>query len=304
MSRFGRVLTAMVTPFDAEGRLDLDAARTLARHLQSHGNDGLVVAGTTGESPVLTDDERLSLFAAVAEAVTIPVVAGTGTNDTHHSVEMTREASKLGVAGVLAVCPYYNRPSQAGIEAHVMAIAMATDLPVVVYDIPIRTGRKISSALLLKLAREVPNVLALKDAAGNPGETAGVISSAPDGFEVYSGDDSMTLPLLAVGAVGVIGVATHWTGDDHQLLFDLWEKGDVEGARLVNSRLLESFAFETGDDAPNPLPTKAMMRHMGIEVGDARLPMGPAPAAVHARAGDVLANLERWRAAFPNRPDR
>jgi 4-hydroxy-tetrahydrodipicolinate synthase len=294
----------MVTPFDADGRLDLDAARNLARHLQSHGNDGLVVAGTTGESPVLTDEERLGLFAAVAEAVTIPVVAGTGTNDTHHSVEMTRQASKLGVAGVLAVCPYYNRPSQAGIEAHVTAMSMATDLPVVVYDIPVRTGRKISTALLLKLAREVPNELALKDAAGNPGETAGVISSAPEGFEVYSGDDSMTLPLLAVGAVGVIGVATHWTGDDHQMMFDMWEKGDVEGARLVNARMLESFAFETGDDAPNPLPTKAMLGHMGIEVGDARLPMGPAPAAVHARAIDVLANLERWRAAFPNRPDR
>ena len=304
MPRFGRVLTAMVTPFDGDGRLDLDAARDLARHLEAHGNDGLVVAGTTGESPVLTDEERLSLFAAVAEAVTIPVVAGTGTNDTHHSVEMTREASKLGVAGVLAVCPYYNRPSQAGIEAHVTAMSMATDLPVVVYDIPVRTGRKISTALLLKLAREVPNVLALKDAAGNPGETAGVISSAPAGFEVYSGDDSMTLPLLAVGAVGVIGVATHWTGDDHQLMFDLWEKGDIEGARLVNARMLESFSFETGDDAPNPLPTKAMLRHMGIEVGDARLPMGPAPAAVHARAGEVLANLERWRASFPNRPDR
>ena len=303
MSRFGRVLTAMVTPFDVDGRLDLDAARNLARHLQSHGNDGLVVAGTTGESPVLTDEERLSLFAAVAEAVTIPVVAGTGTNDTHHSVEMTREATTLGVAGVLAVCPYYNRPSQAGIEAHVTAMSMATDLPVVVYDIPVRTGRKISTALLLKLAREVPNVLALKDAAGNPGETAGVVSSAPDGFEVYSGDDSMTLPLLAVGAVGVIGVATHWTGDDHQLMFDLWEKGDTEGARLVNSRMLESFAFETGDDAPNPIPTKAMMRHIGIDVGQARLPMGVAPEFVERRAPEVLANLQRWRDAFPERPE-
>jgi 4-hydroxy-tetrahydrodipicolinate synthase len=304
MARFGRVLTAMVTPFDADGRLDLDAARALARHLQAHGNDGLVVAGTTGESPVLSDDERLSLFAAVAEAVTIPVVAGTGTNDTHHSVEMTRQATKLGVAGILAVCPYYNRPSQAGIEAHVTAMSMATDLPVVVYDIPVRTGRKISTELLLKLAREVPNVAALKDAAGNPGATAGVISSAPTGFEVYSGDDAMTLPLLAVGAVGVIGVATHWTGEDHQLMFDLWEKGDVEGARLVNTRMLESFAFETGDDAPNPLPTKAMLRHMGLEVGDARLPMGPPPAAVRARAPEVLVNLDRWRAAYPNRPDR
>ncbi len=122
-------------------------------------------------------------------------------------------------------------------------------------------------------------MLVLKDAAGNPGETAALVSSAPEGYEVYSGDDGMTLPLLASGAVGVIGVATHWTGSDHQDLFDLWEKGDVVGARLVNSRLLESFAFETGDDAPNPLPTKAMLRVLGLPVGQARLPMGPAPAA-------------------------
>jgi len=302
MARFGRVLTAMVTPFDAEGALDLDAARRLARHLQDEGNEGLVVAGTTGESPTLTDDERLALFAAVVEAVTVPVIAGTGTNDTAHSVHLTTEAAALGVAGILAVTPYYNRPSQAGIEAHIRAMAGASELPVVVYDIPVRTGRKISTALLLKLAREVPNVLALKDAAGNPGETAGLISSAPAGYEVYSGDDAMTLPLLAVGAVGTIGVATHWTADDHRTMFDLWEKGDVEGARLVNARMLESFAFETGDDAPNPLPSKAMMRHLGFEVGDARLPMGPAPEFVHQRAVEVWANLQRWRAAFPERP--
>ena len=197
MPHFGRVLSAMVTPFDDEGELDLDVAVELARYLQSHGHDGLVVAGTTGEAPVLTDDERLSLFAAVIEAVTIPVVAGTGTNDTRHSVHLTREAKALGAAGILAVCPYYNRPSQAGIEGHVRAIADASDLPVMVYDIPIRTGRKITTATLLRLAREVPNVVALKDAAGNPGETAALISSAPAGFEVYSGDDVMTLPLLA-----------------------------------------------------------------------------------------------------------
>jgi len=143
------------------------------------------------------------------------------------------------------VTPYYNRPSQAGIEAHMHAIAAASNLPVVVHDIPVRTGRKISSALLLKLAREVPTVVALKDAAGNPGETANVIAQAPLGYEVYSGDDSLTLPLLAVGAVGVIGVATHWTAPDHRQMFDLWEKGDIEGARQVNARMLESFAFET-----------------------------------------------------------
>jgi 4-hydroxy-tetrahydrodipicolinate synthase len=306
MARFGRVLTAMVTPFDADGRLDLDVARTLARYLQDNGNDGIVVAGTTGEAPVLTDDERLSLFAAVIEAVSIPVIAGTGTNDTAHSVHMTTEAQALGAAGVLAVCPYYNRPSQAGIAAHIRAMAVATTLPVMVYDIPVRTGRKINTATLLSLF-ETPNIVALKDAAGNPGETAALINAAANAeldVEVYSGDDGLTLPLLAVGAVGVVGVATHWTGPDHQEMFDLWEKGDVVGARLVNSRMLESFAFETGDDAPNPIPTKAMMRHLGIPVGQARLPMGDAPAFVEERAPLVAANLQRWRNAFPHRPDR
>lgn len=303
MARFGRVLTAMVTPFDANGVLDLDVARSLAVHLQDQGNDGLVIAGTTGESPVLSDDERLALFAAVIEAVNIPVIAGTGTNDTAHSVHLTREAAALGAAGILAVCPYYNRPSQAGIEAHVRAMAAASDLPVMVYDIPVRTGRKISTATLLRLAREVTNVVALKDAAGNPGETAALISSAPDGFEVYSGDDSCTLPLLASGIVGTVGVATHWTGLDHQEMFDLWEKGDTLGARLVNSRMLESFAFETGDDAPNPIPTKAVLRYQGIPVGQARLPMGDAPEFTEQRVPQVLANLQRWRDAFPERPD-
>jgi 4-hydroxy-tetrahydrodipicolinate synthase len=300
--RFGTVLTAMVTPFDPDGQLDLDAARVLARWLQDHGNDGLVVAGTTGEAPVLTDDERLSLFAAVAEAVTIPVIFGTGTNDTNHSVHLTAQAKALGAAGVLIVCPYYNRPSQAGIEAHVRACAAATELPVMVYDIPVRTGRKINTATLLRLFRDVPNVVALKDAAGNPGETAAVISSAPTSLEVYSGDDGMTLPLLASGAVGVVGVATHWTGQDHQELFKLWEKGDLTGARLVNSRMLESFAFETGDEAPNPVPTKAMMRHLGLPVGQARLPMGVEPEWLAGRAAEVWEHLQVWRTAWPERP--
>lgn len=304
MPRFGRVLTAMVTPFDDNGTLDLDVARRLARHLQDNGNDGLVIAGTTGEAPVLTDDERLSLFAAVIEAVTIPVIAGTGTNDTAHSVHLTTEAEALGAAGVLAVCPYYNRPSQAGIEAHVRAMAGASALPVMVYDIPVRTGRKITTATLLRLFREVSNVVALKDAAGNPGETASLLVQAPEGTEVYSGDDGLTLPLVSIGAVGTVGVATHWTGTDHQQMFDLFAAGDTAGARLVNARMLPSFAFETGDDAPNPIPTKAMMRHLGIPVGQARLPMGPAPEFVVERAPQVWADLQRWRDAFPLRPDR
>ena len=301
MARFGRVLSAMVTPFDDNGALDLDEAQRLARWLQDHGHDGLVIAGTTGESPTLSDEEKLSLFAAVIEAVTIPVIAGTGTNDTAHSVHLTKEATALGAAGILALCPYYNRPSQAGIEAHIRAMAACTPLPQMVYDIPVRTGRKIATATLLRLF-EVPNIVAVKDAAGSPGETAVLIANAPDGVEVYSGDDGLTLPLLASGIVGVVGVATHWTATDHQEMFDLWEKGDTVGARLINARMLESFAFETGDEAPNPLPTKAMMRHLGFKVGQARLPMGPTPEFVETRAPQVWANLQRWRDAFPQRP--
>ena len=297
MARFGRVVTAMVTPFNSDGSLNLDGARRLAKWLQDNGNDGLVVAGTTGESPVLTDDERLSLFAAVAEAVTIPVIAGTGTNDTAHSVHMTKEATKLGVAGILAVTPYYNRPPQSGIEGHMRAMAAATNLPVVVYDIPVRTGRKIATSLILKLANEVSNIVALKDAAGNPAESAVLMSQAPAGFELYSGDDGLTLPFMAIGGSGVIGVATHWTGQDHQEMFALWEKGDVNGARRINARMLESFAFETGDDNPNPLPSKVMMNVLGLQVGEARLPMGPPPAGLEERAKKVLENLRAARAA-------
>jgi len=291
MPRFGQVLTAMVTPFHKDGSLNIDGAKRLARWLQDNGNDGLVIAGTTGESSVLTDDERLSLFAAVVEAVTIPVIAGTGTNDTAHSIHMTKEATKLGVAGILAVCPYYNRPSQTGIEAHIRAMCSATTLPVVIYDIPVRTGRKINTATLAKLANEVKNVAGVKDAAGNPAESARLMTMVPSTFELISGDDGLTLPLMAVGCTSVIGVATHWSGVDHQEMFAKWNAGDTAGARKVNARLTESFSFETGDDNPNPLPTKVMMNHLGLDVGDARLPMGPPPAGLAERAAQVMANL-------------
>jgi 4-hydroxy-tetrahydrodipicolinate synthase len=290
--RFGGVVTAMVTPFDQDGRLDVDAAVSLARWLEGTGNDGLVLTGTTGEAPTLTDDEKVELWRSVAAAVTIPCVAGAGSNDTAHSVHLVHEAKAAGVAGILAVAPYYNRPSQAGMEGHFRAIAAASDLPVVIYDIPVRTGRKVNTDTLLRLAHDVPTLVALKDAAGNPGETAKVIAKAPGGFEVYSGDDAMTLPLLSVGAVGVIGVATHWSGPEHAEMLKLFFKGDVAGARLANARLLESYGYETGDEAPNPIPTKVMMNLIGQRVGECRLPMGPPPAWVEARAREVWTNLK------------
>lgn len=289
--RFGRILTALVTPFDANGRVDLDEAQRLARHLVAEGNEGFIVCGTTGESPTLSDDEKLSMFAAVVEAVDVPVVAGTVGNDTAHSIELTRRAAAIGVHGILTLCPYYSRPSQSGIEAHFRAIAEAVDLPQIIYDIPVRTGRKVSSEVLVRLAHDVPNIVALKDAAGSPAETARVISSTPSEFEVYSGDDALTLPLLAVGAVGTIGVATHWTAPDHVEMFDALASGDLAEACRVNQRMLPSFAFETGDDAPNPIPSKAMLRTLGFSVGQCRLPLGPAPEGLEEQARVVYAGL-------------
>jgi 4-hydroxy-tetrahydrodipicolinate synthase len=295
MARFGRILTAMVTPFTSDGELDLDAAVELAKWLVAQGNEGLVVAGTTGESPTLTIDEKLSLFEAVVGAVSVPVIAGTTGSNTRQDVGLTVEAAALGVAGILAVCPYYNRPAQAGIDAHFRAIASVTDLPVVLYDIPVRTGRKISSDVILRLAHEVANIVALKDAAGSPGATAALIDVAPSSFEVYSGDDALTLPLLSIGAVGAIGVATHWCAPDHREMFDAWGRNDVSAAQKANARQLESYAFETGDLTPNPVPAKAMMRTLGHAVGEPRLPMGPTPPGLEDTARDVYRRLTEAR---------
>ena len=291
MARFGRILTAMVTPFDDDGALNVDAAVALAKWLVQEGNEGLVVCGTTGESPTLSIDEKLQLFEAVVNAVTVPVVAGTTGANTVHDIGLTEEAGHLGVAGILAVCPYYNRPSQAGIETHFRAIAASTDLPVVLYDIPARTGRKIDSGTIVRLATDVSNIVALKDAAGNPGATAAVKQAAPADFEVYSGDDSMTLPLLAIGAVGAIGVATHWCAPDHREMFDAWGRADITAAQRINARQLESYEFESTDEAPNPVPSKAMLRTLGHDVGECRSPMGPTPNGLERAARGVYERL-------------
>ena len=298
MALFGQVLTAMITPFDATGALNIDEAVRLAKWLQDNGNDGLVVSGTTGESSTLTDQEKLDLWDAVIKAVTIPVIAGSGSNDTAHSVHLTKEVTKMGAAGILAVGPYYNRPPQSGLEAHITAMANATTLPVVVYDIPVRTGRKINTDTLARLANNVKNIKALKDAAGNPAETANLMAQVPKDFELYSGDDGFTLAFLAYGGVGVIGVATHWSAPEHQLMINAFKNGDVATARAVNDILLESYAFETGDANPNPIPSKVMMNTLGFSVGECRLPMGPPPAGLDDRARLVHSNLEKARAGL------
>jgi 4-hydroxy-tetrahydrodipicolinate synthase len=291
MPRFGPVLTAMVTPMTDDGADDLDGAAELAAWLVAHGNDGLVVTGTTGEASMLTDDEQVAVWRAVRGAVDVPLIAGSGTNDTAHASHLTSLAAGAGMDAVLIVTPYYNRPSQAGIEAHFRQVAAATDLPVMLYDIPVRTGRKISNEVMWRLVDEVPNIWAVKDATGNPAESAKLIARAPDGFELYSGDDNFTLPLLAVGAVGVIGVATHWAGTQVGEMIAAFGKGDVARAIEINATLLESWDFETGDANPNPIPAKAMLRAIGLPAGQCRLPLGVAPDGLDARALEVWRNL-------------
>lgn len=292
MARFGEVVVAMVTPFDDEGALDLEAAQELARWLVGHGVEGLVLAGTTGESPTLTDDETVDLFTAVRDAVDVPLLGGTSSNDTAHSVELTRRAVATGLDGVLAVTPYYSRPSQAGIEAHMRALAEAAgDLPVLLYDIPFRTGRKIETDTMVALAERVPNIVGVKDAAGDPAETARLMARVPDDFELYSGEDGLNLPLLALGAVGVVSVAAHWSGPQHAVMLAAFRDGKLDEARRLNASLLESYAFESGADTPNPMPTKAMLRALGLPVGQCRLPIGPAPAGLEERALQVHEHL-------------
>lgn len=290
-ARFGRVLTAMVTPFDEHGELDLDGAVELARWLVAHGNDGLVLAGTTGEAPTLSDDEKVALWEAVREAVDVPLVAGSGTYDTRQSCALSERAAATGVDGLLVVTPYYSRPSQAGLEAHFRAVAAVTDLPVLVYDIPGRTGRKVGTDLLIRLANEVPSIAGTKDAAGNPAETARVIAAAPDDFGVWSGDDGMTLPLLAVGAVGVVGTATHWCGQVMSELVAAFEKGDHARAQELNASLFESYTYESREIAQFALAVKVALRVLGLPGGPCRLPMGPEPDGLEDEARAMLERL-------------
>lgn len=290
-ARFGRVLTAMVTPFHADGSLDADGAVELARWLLAHGNDGLVLAGTTGEAPTLTDDEHIELWEVVRAAVDAPLVAGAGSNDTRHACMMSEKAAAIGMDGLLIVTPYYNRPSQAGLDAHFRAVAAAADLPMLVYDIPGRTGRKIDTELLVRLADEVPTIVGLKDAAGNPAETAKVIAGAPDDFDVYSGDDPMTLPLLAAGAVGVIGTSTHWCGEAMAELIAAFEKGDHARAREINATLFESYGYESRETAQFALAVKVALRVLGLPGGPCRPPLGPEPDALEAEARAMLERL-------------
>ncbi len=289
---FGRVITAMATPFGVDSSVDYGAISALANHLKSSGSTAIVSTGTTGEAGTLTDPERVEVWRRTIEATDLPVIVGSGSNDTAHSAELTRLAKDLGAKGVLAVVPYYSRPSQDGIFGHFAKMAEATDLPIVIYDIPIRTGRKLEHKTLLRLVEQYPHICALKDASGEVANAAQLIADAPEDFSVYSGDDSLTLPFMSIGAVGVVGVATHWAGQLFSAMIDAFEKGDIKLASEINRILGPSYRFESQADAPNPIPTKAMIEALGLSARNCRLPISNPSDDLVAQAEAVLVDLE------------
>jgi len=282
--RFGRVLTAMVTPFTPQGEIDFDVAATLAKYLVEHGSDGLVVAGSTGEGPALTDEEKLSLFTHVANSVSVPVIAGSTFANTEQSIALTKKLKGTAVAGVLATTPAYSRPNQNGIRAHLGAIAESTELPIMLYDIPSRTGRKIAGDTSIALANNYKNVVALKDASGDLVTARQVKQALGSGFDLYSGDDGLLLPFLVEGAVGIVSVASHWAGPEFQELIAAFEQGDMPKAQSEADKLVPSCEFEGNETYPNPMPSKAMMRAIGIPVGQCRLPHAPSDETLDAQA--------------------
>jgi 4-hydroxy-tetrahydrodipicolinate synthase len=285
--QFGGLITAMVTPFDSDGRVELGAAQKIAAWLLDNGSEGLVVTGTTGEGPTLTDQEKADLWRAVVEAVGDrgSVIAGSGTNDTAHSIHLTQQAEKAGCDAALVVTPYYNRPPQSGLLAHFQAVARATALPIVLYDIPVRTGRKIDHATLLTLA-ETPNIVGVKDAAGDVQGAARLVAQAPEGFEVYCGNDADTLPWLSVGAVGVISVASHVAGPKMAEMIAAYWAGDPERARRLNAELIG--VFDAMNITANPIPVKAAMELAGHPAGPPRLPLPEATSDEVARIREAL----------------
>lgn len=279
---WGRVLTAMVTPFDERLQVNYDQAAKLAEKLVRTGSDGLVVAGTTGESPTLTKEEKLKLFAVVAEAVggEGTVLAGVGTNNTEASVEMAKAAEKTGVDGLMAVVPYYNKPSQEGLYRHFRAIAEATQLPIMIYNIPGRTGVNLLPETMVRLS-ELPNVVAIKEASGDLNQISEVCRLLPPRVQVYSGDDALTLPILAVGGVGVVSVASHLVGAQIKEMIDFFFQGKVKEAAAIHQRFLPLFRvlFITS----NPVPVKAALNLLGLSVGGVRPPLWEAePKQVEA----------------------
>jgi len=288
-ARFGRVITAMVTPFREDGAIDPDEAQRLARYLVDHGSEGLVVSGSTGEGATLTDDEKVTLFRAVKDAVggDAKVIAGTGTYSTEHSIHLTREAEKAGVDAALVVTPYYNRPPQDALLEHFRTVADSSNLPVLLYDIPSRSAIKIEVDTIVRAA-EHPNIVGIKDAGSDISASTLLAATKPDDFEIYSGNDPETLALQAIGAVGVISVISHVMGELILEQFTAFESGNIARAREIQflERRVQAALLTN-----NPIPIKAAVRLLGFNAGAPRPPLRAANADEENRVREALAEL-------------
>lgn len=290
MKALGRLLTAMITPMNAAGAVDVDEAVRIATFLNERGNDGFVVSGTTGESPSLETDEKLALFGAIKSALgtKATVIAGTTGNNTKHSVELTKEASKTGVDGILAVVPYYSRPPQDGLLAHFGAIAEATTLPIVLYNVPSRTASNMLPETVHELARRHENIVGIKESTGNVEQfTALVRDRVREDFTVYSGDDYFYLPSLALGAYGCVSVAGHLCSRELVTMADAYDRGDIATAGRIHRELQPLFSALFAH--PSPIPVKWAMNEYGFRAGECRAPLGPMPESLKAVMRPLIA---------------
>lgn len=270
--KFGQVITAMATPFDSDGEIDFQATTNLVEYLINNGSDGIVVAGTTGESPTLSTDEKVALFVHVVTVADgrAKIIAGTGSNNTRASVALTQQAEQAGVDGVMLVTPYYNKPSQEGMYRHFEAIANATTLPVMLYNIPGRSVVNLSVETIVRLSL-IDNITCVKEASGDLDAASEIIERTSSDFAVYSGDDSLTLPMLSIGGTGIVSVASHIIGNEMQEMVKLFRTGDTAGAAALHRKLLPTMKALFA--APSPSPVKAALNLLGVPVGGVRLPM-------------------------------
>jgi 4-hydroxy-tetrahydrodipicolinate synthase len=271
---FGRISTAMVTPFDNRGNIDFTKTTQLINYLINHGTDSLVVAGTTGESPTLTKEEKVALFHHVVKVVDgrIPVIAGTGSNNTHASIELTKKAEEAGVDAVMLVAPYYNKPSQEGLYLHFKTIAEATNLPVMIYNIPGRSSINIVPETIIRLSK-IENITAVKEASGDLDAMTEIIANTPEDFLLYSGDDGLTLPVLSIGGTGIVSVASHVIGSEMKEMITVFHSGEVEKAAKIHQKILP--IMKGLFTSPSPTPVKTALQMKGLDVGSVRLPLLP-----------------------------
>jgi 4-hydroxy-tetrahydrodipicolinate synthase len=289
MKSLGRIFTAMITPFDERGAVDVDEAVRIAQFLCNRGNDGVVVAGTTGESPALETGEKLALFGAIKAGLgnDRTVIAGTTGNNTKHSVDLTREAEKTGVDAILATVPYYNKPTQDGLLRHFGAIAEATRLPVVLYNVPSRTGTNMLPATVAELARRHANIVAVKESTGDAQQMSVLVRDARDGFTVWAGDDFFFLPTLAVGGYGVVSVAGHICSPDLRGMAEAFDAGDLAEAGRIHRELTALFAALF--TITSPIPVKWVMNELGFRAGECRSPLGTMPEELKVTLGALIA---------------